>query len=166
MFEVVYESTNPEPVDYGFVKYLFPLLFGIVMTIIAFIVKKKLLKKLYLSIGLIAIGLTLILGLIVSFLKSDQIDYDELSQIHVKVVEGEVTNFHPMPKEGHDTERFKVDSVFFEYSGFVIGSKYFTRTSCFGGPINRNGQYVRLSYITNSIGENKIVKVELKKGEK
>ena len=32
-------------------------------------------------------------------------------------VEGYVTDFHPMPKEGHDDERFKVNGVAFAYGG-------------------------------------------------
>ncbi|WP_430405478.1 hypothetical protein [Fluviicola sp.] len=78
-----------------------------------------------------------------------------------KVVEGKIEQFHPMPKEGHDSEHFLVNGVYFEYSDFelVYG---FNNTSSHGGPLKRNGQEVRLSYRTTKNGENRILKVELK----
>lgn len=38
-------------------------------------------------------------------------------------IEGFVTNFHPMPKGGHDSERFTVNGVQFQFSDFKIRSK-------------------------------------------
>lgn len=78
-----------------------------------------------------------------------------------KVVEGEIEQFHPMPKAGHEKEHFLVNGVYFEYSDFelVYG---FNNTASHGGPLRRNGQEVRLSYRTTKNGENRILKVELK----
>ena len=77
-----------------------------------------------------------------------------------KVVEGKIEGFHPMPYSGHDVESFTVNGVYFEYSDYMRVYA-FNNTSSHGGPLKRNGQQVRLSYIT--VGEeNRILKVELK----
>ncbi len=73
------------------------------------------------------------------------------------VVEGTVDDFHPMPAAGHDTERFVVKGVRFEYSDFIVTSG-FNNTSSHGGPI-RAGLPVRIHYL----GENRpiILKLEI-----
>ena len=69
-----------------------------------------------------------------------------------EVVEGRVENFHPMPAEGHDTERFTVRGIEFNYSDFIV-STGFNNTASHGGPIqenlpvricHKNGQILRL----------------------
>lgn len=49
-----------------------------------------------------------------------------------------------MPYNGHDTERFRVGSVSFAYSDYIVESG-FNRTSSHGGPI-REGLAVRIHY--------------------
>ena len=41
---------------------------------------------------------------------------EALEEGNCEVVEGTVENFHPMPREGHDTERFEVDGTHFSLS--------------------------------------------------
>jgi hypothetical protein len=65
------------------------------------------------------------------------------------VVEGQVTNFHPMPYEGHQEECFSVQAQTFCYSDYVITGG-FNNTASHGGPI-REGLPVRVSYIGNAI---------------
>ena len=77
-----------------------------------------------------------------------------------QIVEGVVEKFHPMPYSGHEQESFIVNGVYFEYSDFLVHYA-FNNTASHGGPIYKNGQQVRLSYI-NSGGVNKILKIELK----
>lgn len=77
-----------------------------------------------------------------------------------QVIEGTIENFHPMPHSGHDMESFTINDVYFEYSDFVIHYG-FNNTASHGEPIKRNGQQVRLSYITKN-GDNRILKIELK----
>jgi hypothetical protein len=60
------------------------------------------------------------------------------------VVEGTVEDFHPMPFNGHDTERFSVKGVRFAYSDFAVGEG-FNNTSSHGGPM-RPGLQVRIHY--------------------
>jgi hypothetical protein len=60
-----------------------------------------------------------------------------------KVVEGTVTNFSPMPRQGHTKESFEVDGHHYEYSDFILTGG-FNHTSSHGGPI-RNGLRVRIA---------------------
>ena len=65
-----------------------------------------------------------------------------------QTVEGRVTNFHPMPYEGHDMERFSVEGVHFAYSDYVLTGG-FNKTSSHGGPLH-DGAYVRIGYVGKS----------------
>lgn len=67
----------------------------------------------------------------------------------VSVVEGPVTRFKPMPKEGHALERFCVSGECFEYSDYVYTGG-FNHTSSHGGPI-REGLWVRVSHVDHII---------------
>jgi len=60
------------------------------------------------------------------------------------VVEGTVTNFHPMPYSGHELETFSVNGIRFSYSDYVL-IPCFNNTASHGGPI-RDGLHVRLAY--------------------
>ena len=60
------------------------------------------------------------------------------------VVEGPVTNFVPMPYQGHANESFSVAGVQFKYSDYAI-SDAFNHTASHGGPINKDS-YVRICY--------------------
>jgi hypothetical protein len=66
-----------------------------------------------------------------------------------EVVTGEVTQFHPMPATGHDTERFVVSGRHFKYSDYIV-SPGFNNTSSHGGPI-REGLSVRIHHVGNDI---------------
>lgn len=61
-----------------------------------------------------------------------------------EVVEGRVENFHPMPRGGHDTERFQVDGTPFSYSDYIV-SAGFNNAASHGGPI-REGLQVRICH--------------------
>jgi len=65
------------------------------------------------------------------------------------VVEGQVTDFHPMPYEGHQMECFTVQEQRFCYSDFVIAPG-FRNTASHGGPI-RSGLQVRIAYTGGTI---------------
>ena len=77
---------------------------------------------------------------------------------HVRVVEGKVENFHPMPKSGHDAERFTVQGRSFAYSDYSVTGG-FNNTSSHGGPI-KNELPVRITYIDGNVGR-VIVKLEV-----
>jgi hypothetical protein len=65
------------------------------------------------------------------------------------VVEGPVTNFQPMPYEGHRDECFSVMAQNFCYSDYAI-SAGFNNSASHGGPI-RDGLPVRVSYVGSNI---------------
>lgn len=61
-----------------------------------------------------------------------------------QVVEGRVENFHPMQREGHDTEQFQVNGTPFSYSDYQLTAG-FNNTASHGGPI-REGLQVRICH--------------------
>ena len=65
------------------------------------------------------------------------------------VVEGRVTNFRPMPYQGHQDECFSVQSQTFCYSDYAVTAG-FSNSASHGGPI-REGLPVRVSYIGTTI---------------
>jgi hypothetical protein len=65
------------------------------------------------------------------------------------VVEGAVTDFRPMPHEGHKSECFSVREQTFCYSDYEVTAGFNNSTS-HGGPI-REGLPVRVSYIGGTI---------------
>lgn len=66
-----------------------------------------------------------------------------------QIVEGVVTDFHPMPYEGHQEECFSVEEQRFCYSDYIIAPG-FRNTASHGGPI-RAGLQVRIAYLNGSI---------------
>lgn len=66
-----------------------------------------------------------------------------------QVVEGIISDFVPMPYEGHKSESFTVNGRRFEYSDFHITAG-FNQSASHGGPI-RAGQKVRIAYVGNAI---------------
>ncbi|WP_294956763.1 hypothetical protein [uncultured Flavobacterium sp.] len=75
--------------------------------------------------------------------------------------EGFVTNFHAMPSGGHDSERFTVNGVKFQFSDFDISNFGYNNVKSNGGAINAN-KYVRISYIKVN-NSNQILKLEVRK---
>ncbi|MET3028457.1 hypothetical protein ABXT06_17380 [Flavobacterium sp. UW10123] len=75
--------------------------------------------------------------------------------------EGFVTNFHPMPEGGHDSERFSVNGVQFQFSDFDISHFGYNNAKSHGGAIDKN-KYVRISYIKVN-NSNQILKLEIRK---
>ena len=74
-------------------------------------------------------------------------DYVELiDNNEVCVIEGYVEEYHPMPYEGHDTEHFEINGVYFEYSDYIMVNGYNISAS-HGGVVTHNGQHLRIKYI-------------------
>ena len=65
------------------------------------------------------------------------------------VVEGYITNFQPLPTDGHGRECFVVSGQRFCYSDFH-GTPGFNHTSTYGGPLH-SGLFVRIGYRGNMI---------------
>ena len=65
------------------------------------------------------------------------------------VVDGPVEDFHPMPFQGHQNERFRVGAKSFSYSSFDLTSCFHSAAS-HGGPI-RPGLNVRIFFTEGCI---------------
>ena len=76
-----------------------------------------------------------------------------------QIAEGFVADFHPMPKEGHDTERFTLSGAAFEYSDYSVQFGYHT-SRAHGGIITGNGQHLRIGYVEDQRLGNVIVRIE------
>jgi len=68
---------------------------------------------------------------------------------NAQVIEGPVTDFHPMPFSGHADESFVVNGVKFAYSDYVVTAG-FNNTASHGGPI-REGLVVRIWHFRGRI---------------
>jgi hypothetical protein len=66
-----------------------------------------------------------------------------------EIVQGTITNFVPMPKEGHATEHFVVNGHYFEYSDFTATAG-FNNTQSHGGPL-AEGRLVRICSLDGEI---------------
>jgi len=66
-----------------------------------------------------------------------------------QITEGVVTDFKPMPYEGHQNETFVVSGIRFEYSDYN-SSAAFNQSASHGGPI-KEGLKVRIHHVGNDI---------------
>ena len=71
-------------------------------------------------------------------------------------VEGYVENFHAAPFSGHDSDRFEINGVYFEYGG-EIGTQGYNKTAAHGGIIRKNGQHLKIYYIENPQEDKNII---------
>jgi hypothetical protein len=74
-----------------------------------------------------------------------------------QLIEGKVGNYHPMPEGGHDTERFTVNGVEFEFSDFDVSDYGYNNAASHGGAI-RQGLNVKIGYFNNG-NKNVILKL-------
>lgn len=93
----------------------------------------------------------LVAALVSLFIVVEQIDqYNKIVLAYRKgdyqIVEGYVESFHPMPSQGHGTEHFEIDGIFFEYSDATLMQGYHTSRGN-GGVITGDGQHLRIGYI-------------------
>lgn len=81
-----------------------------------------------------------------------------LNSNQVKVVEGDVTDFHAMPDNGHGYEYFYVAGIGFQYSKYEEAIGGYHTTALDGGIIKPN-LYIRISYEPTDF-RNIILKIE------
>lgn len=74
-------------------------------------------------------------------------NYQSYISEECNIVEGYVEDFHPMPEELHDTERFTVDGQEFFYSA-DNSTLYYSRCKKDGGYITGNGIKVKIWYLS------------------
>ena len=87
---------------------------------------------------------------------------DLLEENNLKLVEGTIKEFDPMPYGGHKNESFLVNNIKFEYSDFNEEFYGFNNTKSHGGPIIGNDQKVRIKYFPR-YDKNYIFKLEIEK---
>lgn len=93
------------------------------------------------------VGICLFLFSVAS-LVIEHTDYEKmLKNDEVYIVEGYVENYYAMPYEGHDTEHFEIEGVYFEYSDYTVMNGYNISAS-HGGVVTHNGQYLKIKYVT------------------
>ncbi len=154
----------------NFLLSIIPLVIGIVFFInsVKLIREKKkskehhgfidsLFKVAGLIIGPLGIGMfvMLVLGLTIEHKEYQQL----IDNSEIQVVEGYVENYHPMPYEGHDTEHFEINGIYFEYSDYSMVNGY-NVTASHGGVITHNGQHLKIKYISkeyDGVSENIIL---------
>ncbi|MDB4582934.1 hypothetical protein N9164_07270 [Draconibacterium sp.] len=110
-------------------------------------------------------GIPLIMMIVMFFKVPDMVSNEQrlketIETKSYKVINGQIEDFSHRTESGHVFESFKVQGVMFEYSDYII-NEGFHQTSKNGGPIKKNGQQVRISYITKE-NENLILKLEIK----
>jgi hypothetical protein len=76
-----------------------------------------------------------------------------------QTTEGVVENYHPMPASGHDSERFTVNGIEFEFSDFDVSDYGYNNAASLGGAI-KEGLKVRIGYFDNG-HKNVILKLEI-----
>ena len=94
-------------------------------------------------------GSVWVVGVGLNTLHADSAAYTAYANGYYQRVEGIVTDFHPMPYEGHEDECFSVQNQRFCYSDFEIGPG-FHNASSHGGPI-RAGLPVRIAFRSGQI---------------
>jgi hypothetical protein len=142
--------------------------FGLIFIIISLVVARAYYKIRGTILNIQTIGALImftfaLLWTIVVFIADDDSKSfvkDAIANKKIKIVEGVITQFDPMPSGGHKEESFSVNNVRFEYSDFLV-IQGFNNTKSYGGPINGDGDSVRISYYTKD-NDNYIVKLEIK----
>jgi hypothetical protein len=121
--------------------------------IVLFAVRHKLpaILRLWFPVLVVAFGIVGIVGLL--FRNVPQ--RSELAAAYragkCQVIEGIVTQFHPMPVTGHGVETFVISGKRFRYSDFIHRAG-FNQTSSHGGPIHE-GTRVRIYYLGEDIAK-------------
>ncbi|MHC3994176.1 hypothetical protein ACXWTF_05060 [Thiomicrolovo sp. ZZH C-3] len=117
--------------------------------------------KIFLRFLIVAWAAMTVVGIYGKYSDNHQVEQSIKNETY-SIVEGHVENYHEMPLNGHDTERFRVKDVNFSirYTGTNINEKtlFYEYTKNRGGPIVKNGQKVKIHYIENH-WENKIIKL-------
>lgn len=102
-------------------------------------------RRLLIGGGFIAFTLFSIYGIIDFKHSTNSKTSEAISKNKIKIVEGKVENYHPMPKEGHDQEKFDVNGIHFEFSDYTLTDEGYHNAASHGGAI-KQGLYVRVNY--------------------
>jgi hypothetical protein len=87
--------------------------------------------------------------------------YRIIESKNYSVVEGETMDYCPMSLVKQDNVKYTVNGIPFIFTDFTIPNDVYHGIKINTGPITRNGQKVRISYITRN-NNNYIFKIEIK----
>ncbi len=166
--QIVYDFADRQP---SYFVMLFPLIF-VVMSMGAFLFYRYGMKSpatmvidprkrtigMYVYAALTLFTAIVSSGMIYQTIHSYDVTKTVYESGQYRIAEGIVEQYHPMPIEGHDTERFTVQDVQFVFSPNDPMYGYNTPAS-HGGAI-RSGAHVRISYFHDGI-DNVILKLEM-----
>jgi len=147
---VVFESYQ------GFTSGIVSELLGTFLTMIVFYIlyKTRPDAKKYIFIMFFIFISIMTYGSYERFKISEKVEYAFKHETYL-VVEGTVHKLDPMPKGGHKSENFEVNGVFFKilYTGNYPSEKtlLYTLTKLRDGPIQKNGQHVKIYYIEDEL---------------
>ncbi|MDB5025671.1 MAG: hypothetical protein JWP78_3426 [Mucilaginibacter sp.] len=103
------------------------------------------LKGKYFGLIMASFAMLILLGIAATRVR----DYYEVKRMfdqkQYRIVEGRVQDYHPMPAGGHDTESFRVGSLYFEFSDYELGAFGYNNAASLGGIIRPN-LYVQIFY--------------------
>lgn len=166
-YETLYEYA-PESSK---IFYLIPLLLFTIVCIGYIIFQKKYFKNfsiqrqivlffVYLFGGVSFIMTIFMINKIPKIISSEKQFKEIIQTKSYSQIEGEIDHFQIQEINGQYFESFSINNIKFEYSDYIV-IEGFHRTSRNNGPIKMNGQYFRISYITED-SKNLILKLEIK----
>ncbi len=168
--KLIYDFSQRSP---GFGVMLFPLLF-VFIGIGIFLYNKNIVdknakssfgiskRKFGMFFGLLFLSFTILVSTLT--ISSHISEYGKTIDVYknksYKTVQGLIENYHPIPKGGHDSERFTVQGVSFEYSDYDLTDYGYNNAASNGGAI-KEGLFVRINYFHNGT-KNVILRLETK----
>ena len=162
---VLYEAGFTVPKGLGLLAVLFFILLGLIARCAKTLKNPRGTGKRDARVGLAigAMGILLLAGVMALVIPEQARLYRSIVGAYERgdyqIAEGFVADFHPMPKEGHDTERFTLHGTAFEYSDYSVQFGYHT-SRAHGGIITGNGQHLRIGYVEDPRLGNVIVRIE------
>lgn len=106
----------------------------------------------------VLLGVTVFLVVLTSMLKDYFHNIAMIDNRLYRSVQGRVVNYHPMPSNGHDVEKFDVNGVHFEFADDDLTNGGYNNAASRGGAIRAN-LYVRIGYYDKG-NVNVILKLE------
>jgi hypothetical protein len=164
-FKTVFDLTTAKSsLLIGYLPLVYLCIIGISLIFVYTRIRKRLQKN---NNQLIALGfISIFFYFILVFMLRQFSDGRKIKQImedrNYFIVEGTPENYHPMPKEGHDNERFDINGIHFEYSDFVINAAGYNHAASLGGVITPENYYRLTFYKVNDINSNRILKIEIR----
>lgn len=160
-----------QPVVFGFGRLIFLIILSVLGYGLAYYAKKSNVKysfrrQVYIYIGYLICGFFALIVIInlshfprIIKVRGDY--YNIIESKNYSVVEGETKDYCPMSLVKQDNVKYTVNGIPFVFTDFTIPNDIHHGIKIYTGPITRNDQKVRISYITRN-NVNYILKIEIK----